>query len=364
MRPISKRFQTALRQSHVMRTKIDVYQAGHLVYEDLPISEGNVTLDDTAIRTSGNITLHLENVHPIEQHRLLFPGNTYTVERGIVFPDGSEELIRLGTLLLVDTRVDDSGGGYNIRIEAKDFAHEVSRNKLPTATVVPAGTNTVEAISSLLYDFAPWVIQEFVASNQTCSKLVLTEGADIWAACLKLANTIGFELFFDPYGICKLQPSIIDLANPCEIYRDDADSVFMYINLGYSEGAALSQLTVTGESTDNAAPLAYTAIDNDPGSPTYVEGQFGRRSRTIVSSQVANTEQAAAYAEKELSKAKGIPVNLQLLNIVNPALELGDVIRIERDKFNQMSLDIIDKITIPLVPIRGQNLSMRQRRIV
>lgn len=364
MQATSNRFKLAISQSHVMRTKIDVYQAGTLIYEDLPISEGNVSIDDTAIRTSGNITLHLEEVHPIEQNRLLFPGNTYTVERGLVFPDGTEELIRLGTLMLVDTRVDDSGNGYNIRIDAKDYAHEVSKSKLASATSIAAGTNTVEAIRTLLNNNAPWVVQEFVESDETCSKMVLTEGSDVWAACLKLAKTIGFDLFFDPYGVCKLQPAVTDLSTPVWTYKDDDDSMFMYINSAYSEGEALSQLTVTGESTDNTALAAHTAFDTDPQSPTYIGGQFGRRSRTIISSQVANNDQAAAYAEMELSKSKGIPVHLQLLSIVNPAHELGDVVRIERDKFSQVSLDIIDKITVPLVPIRGQNLSMRQRRIL
>lgn len=364
MQATSDRFRASLTRSHVMRVKIDVYQGGELVYEDLPISEGNVTLDDTAIRTTGNITLHLEDVHPIEQNRLLFPGNVYTVERGLVYPDGTSELIRLGTLIIVDTRVDDSGDGYNIRIDGKDYAHEVSKSKLPTAVSIAAGTNTVQAIRNLLDDFAPWVTQEFVESDEVCAKMVLTEGSDVWAACIKLANSIGFDLFFDPYGVCKLQPAVTELTAPVHNYADDEDSMFMYINLSYSEGDALSQLTVTGESTDNSSPASATATDNDEQSPTYIEGPFGRRSRTLVSSQVANDDQAAAYAEKELAKVKGIPVNLQLLNICNPAHELGDVIGITRSKFNQQSLDIIDKITIPLVPIRGQNLSMRQRRIL
>ncbi|MCP9998000.1 hypothetical protein LUX34_24115 [Streptomyces werraensis] len=83
---------------------------------------------------------------------------------------------------------------------------------------------------------------------------------------------------------------------------------------------------------ENAAegvlPVSYLATDDDPGSPTYWGGPFGRRPAFYSSSTLISTLNCQNAAKLKLLAAKAPNASGDITALPNPALEPGNVLRI------------------------------------
>jgi hypothetical protein len=105
-----------------------------------------------------------------------------------------------------------------------------------------------------------------------------------------------------------------------------------------------------GENTaDNVLPVSYLAVDNDPSSPTYWYGPFGRRPGFYSSSTLISLAACTQAANLQLAKAKAPNASGDISSLPNPALEPGDVVRVTHPDGTR-ELHQIASFSVPLDP--------------
>ena len=110
-------------------------------------------------------------------------------------------------------------------------------------------------------------------------------------------------------------------------------------------------------------PLVGQATDDDPFSPTFWGGSFGRRPLFIQNNNLLTQTEVDELAAAELARNKGLPRTVRLANMVNPALDCGDVIQV--DFVNGVSeAHMVESIQYNLGPSSQMNLTTRTLRVI
>lgn len=105
-------------------------------------------------------------------------------------------------------------------------------------------------------------------------------------------------------------------------------------------------VTVTGERLNGQAPVYGTVADEDPLSPTYINGGFGVRS-LLDRLQTPSTQGGAVGAARERLAASIAPVEaFQLRCSADASLELGDAVMVQID--GRQSLQVVSALSMPL----------------
>lgn len=352
MRPVSAAFLAALTSSHQAISLVEILDGGE-VSATATATDGSVTLDATAaIRGRVDATFVDDGslgLVPTTSADALTPyGNELRVSRGIRFPDGTEEFAPLGVFGIQGVIVGDSGDGMTIRVNGLDRAQKVSDAKFEDPYQIAAGNDLVDELQAVIESGVPGLTYDFASVTRTTAALAANEGDDRWALALDMAAALGMLLFFDGAGTATLeviaQPggeSVFDLV-------EGDNGVLVAADRGWTREGTFNRVIATGENTGQGAPFRGVATDNNPYSPTYYYGPFGKVPTFYSSPAITSDAQAIDAAEGMLAKQLGTTQTVDFGSIVNPALEPNDIVRITR---NQAGIDenhIIDQITIPL----------------
>lgn len=351
-----------------MATRCDVLVDGK-VQQTLQILDGNVTVDDVAVRRRATVSLTdpTGELMPQTAFDLLMPGrNEFQLWRGIKYPGVVEpELLSLGVFGISDLQIEDSGQGLHISLDGFDRARKVAKARLPEDYHISAGTPFTVAINNLMIERFPDVIFLSGSEDMLTPGILIEQGEDPWEHMQNMAAAIGCDLYFDVLGqaVCApVRPDLDEDKVDWEFIEGD-EATLLYLSKRVSDEGVYSRVVYTGETTSIALPVRGEAFDDDPLSPTYVKGPFGEVTYFASSSFVTTKEQAEAAARRQLAKSVGFYERIETISIVHPAHELGDVIRISRPESRIDSLYAVDKLTIPMVHSRGMNLSTRSRRL-
>jgi hypothetical protein len=359
------RYATTVRHSHTRKTTVAIYDAqGMPLVEDARISEGNLIMDDTDIRTSATFTFNDPDMTPSDTNELLRPGHEIIPSTGIKYADGTEELFQLGVLGIADTRVDDSGDGYNLRVDTYDRGRKLSRARLPNAYRIPKDSVLTYITQDILQWRYPDIKMNIPDLDLYTTAVLLEMGADPWVELRKLWDAQGYELYFDRFGEATVKQVAVEPNEYAWEFEDGELSLLIYIYKQLSDERAYSRVVVTGESTSNLTPVRAEAMDLQPNSPTYIYGDFGDVPYFESSPLIRTAEQAQAAADKRLLSVIGFTESFELLAGPNPVLELGDLIHVTRAQSSTDHDYVISKITVPLIYERGMNISGRLRRVL
>ena len=216
--------------------------------------------------------------------------------------------------------------------------------------------NTVkEAITKLITDrwpqqngvFGQLTQQDFqfsgVSDKALTKPLVMGSGSistsgsnSPWIDIMSLASSLGAELFINESGKFTLRKVTDPNSTPPVWDLLDGDSggqggLLLGVTRNISAANIRNYVIATGENTATKTPLKAVASDDDPTSPTYHKGTFGRvvgietgRKHLTTQAEVQNA------ADTYLNYFVGGDEQVSLEAIVNPALDVGDVIRVRR----------------------------------
>jgi hypothetical protein len=115
---------------------------------------------------------------------------------------------------------------------------------------------------------------------------------------------------------------------------------------------------VQGQQYAAQPPVAALVVDSDASSPTRWGGPFGKVARLETSTVVQTTQQAVDAANALLDVRLGLTRSLTLAAAPNPALEAGDVIRVDFGD-GRIEQHVIDAVRTGLGAADGQELSTR-----
>ncbi|MFE2973392.1 DUF5047 domain-containing protein [Streptomyces sp. NPDC059258] len=308
---------------------------------------GNVPVDrGQAIRRTCTVTGCDTRLIPrTASDQLATYGARLRIARGVEYGDGSVELVPLGVF-----RLDENGGDPAegpVTLTGRSLECVVQDDKF-TAPYQAAGT-VVGTITALVTRSVPDATVLGQVVDIPIGRRTWEADGDPWAACQEVAAAAGAEVYCNADGAFVIA-ELPDLLTTQPAWSVEADEGGAYIRATRSMSSAgvFNGVLAVGEASDTAtAPVSYLATDDDPGSPTYWGGPFGRRPTTFSSSTLTTLGACQAAATLRLRAVKAPNATGDLASMPNPALEPGDVIRVVHPD-GLKELHQVASFTVPL----------------
>lgn len=347
MYTVSDRFLARLAESHTPITLVQlILTDGRTV--DLEHTGGSVQVDrGQAIRRTCTVTVADPTLIPrTPADQLATYGAQLRVSRGVEYGNADDvELVPLGVF-----RLDDVGGDVNegpVTLSGKDLSAIVADDKF-TAPYTASGT-VVSAVTALVQRSIPTAAVISSIVDQGIGRRTFDVEADPWVGCQEIASGAGAEVYCNPDGVFVIA-TLPDLATATPVWEIAAAEGGAYIkaNRGMSSAGVHNGVLARGENTsENAPPVQYLAVDGDLDSPTYWSGPYGRRPDFFTSSTLTTTAACQNAATLKLAQAKAPNATGDISSLPNPALEAGDVLRVQHEDGSR-ELHQAASFTVPL----------------
>lgn len=335
--------------SHRVATLIQVLIDGEVQGElldsgDEVVTEGEVTYDSSAaFRSRLDMTVVSEALAPIAPISELAPyGTELRIHRGL-YVGSATQMVRLGVFKIERASTD---GGVTT-IGANDRAMIVSEAKFEQPLNIAALTDAGEAIQTIIEGAYPSVVFDFVTTDIPLPALLCDEGDDPWVAAQGIARSIGCEVYFNDDGVCVLEIVPTSLAAN-SVATFDEGTVLLGAQRDWDRADVYNKVIVTGENSNNDDVYRGEAEDDNPNSPTWYNGSFGRKPYRWSSEYISSDDQALTAASAILSRTIGAPDNLSFEALVDPSRRPWDVVEINREKLGLSEAHVLDTVSIPL----------------
>lgn len=293
-------------------------------------------------------------------------GNELRVYRGVRHYGGGLDLVPLGVFGITDPHISDLDGDLRLTVQGYDRGKKVARARLRNTYRIPSGTNVGTAIRTLIQDGVPAFTNaffNFTPTTRTTPLLVYEAGTDRWQIAQDLAAAIGMRLYFDAEGICVMKPIPV-LSERAKVWDFLEGEALMKASKVLSGETTYNHVVVSGESLDpDTPPVRGEAFDNDKRSPTWIGGSFGDVVYFFSSPSITSTAQATETAEALLRNTRGLTEQVDIEALVNPALEVGDVVRVHATRLKVGGLYIVDSFKVPMEPEGKMQVTMRRQSL-
>ena len=371
MYPVTDTFLSSVRKSHISKVKVEIYDAatGTILSTTSPIS-GEVTIDSRrSVRRQCSLEFVDTDGTLVPTNKIssvLLPFNReIKIYRGVQYQDGTEELVPLGVFQITTVEVTDTAQGVKITVQGSDRSLRVARAKFTNHNFyIDDATPKETAIAQILKDRYPNVKTDFPATGQVTTLIypTLDQSSDPWREALKIAESAAMDLYFDENGTARMRPiPDPDLGKALVEYTDGEDSVVTQLGRNLSSDESYNHVIYTGEGTNLTIGVIGEAFDNNPSSPTYVT-TYGSVPIFKSSPNILTVAEAEEAARAELKKVIGASEKITWDQIVNPAHDVYDLVKIVRGPSGVNSTLMLDAITIPLASTATMNAVGRSRR--
>lgn len=377
----SEKFASHLRSPHTVLHRVGVWLPVDGVYEFrgyVGVVDGSLTIDGTRqVRRQGGMRLaSLESTLGVRATAaaaradiaaLTSEAARLVVEWGIRFPDLTEEWVAVATLRVEETTL-DSVNGVLVVSSALDLGALVT----DAAIIVPfvpwtgvAWMPMLDAIRALVDDAYPdGQAPEWNVDPRVDAVLLVPEGTvlvgDRWTAIQNFASALNVDVFCDHAGVWQVRP-VEQGRDVVWLVSHGADGVLVGEVSTFTRRDTFNGVGVRWESPDGGEGLVFVT-DDDPASPTYWQGPFGKKPRPEETNQTITTqEQATARAVTLLAASRGRTRGIALTALHMPLLEPGDVVGVLLPN-GTAERHVIDAITLPLGPSGTMTMQTRQVR--
>lgn len=371
MYPASGEFKTAILSDHIVVSKAEVWNQNSKLLT-LNVDSGKVTVSvNSSVRRICEVSLvtdrTVNNLVPDTGFDALAPfGNELHLYRGVQFPNGSIEYVPLGVFVMTDVDISDTNEGVSITIKGEDRSLFISRAKWTEPYQMLEGT--LEAsLTDLLQDRYTDIKTSFPTTNVSINQVVLgTESEqDPWQDAVYIAQLVGYDLYFDVFGVATLRPfPSLDASSVVAKYEEGQDTIITSLDRSMSSKETYNGVIYTIEGSQVADPIRIETWDEDTTSPTYRYGVFGE-APTFVTTNVLNTEDEAIRAAISLLNTyRGAQENIRWDSIVDPTLDVNDVVYVKTAGSKTDRLVIIDQLDIPMNPNASMSAQTRTVRLI
>jgi len=371
MYPASATFRAAIIESHTVVAKAEIWSSDQKL-ATLKIASGSVTVSaKNATRRTCEVTLSTDrtadNMVPDNDYDLLTPfGNELRLYRGIEYSNGTQEFIPLGVFVITDVAISDRADGVAMKVSGEDRALIVSRSKWLQPYQMVAGT--LEAsITALLQSRYSDVQVSFPTTGVSIGQVILgaDKANDPWKDAVQICELVGYDLYFDVTGVVTMnQFPTLDGAVVVATYEEGNGTTITELDRTISTKETFNGVIYTVTGTQVSTPIKVTVWDEDSTSPTYRFGKFGQVPIFITSSLVSTTAAATTAATNLLYTYIGSQETLNWSSLVDPTLDVQDVVYVKSVGAKVNRLVIIDALSIPLSPDAQMKADARIVRVV
>lgn len=368
MRPVSEEFLRTLRGSHRMVAEARIVAPGQTGVDPtgttIPIIDGDVQVDGSAqVRSTLEITTDGAGMWPVRASDPLTPyGNEVFVRRGVRLSTGKTEWVSLGYHRLYSPEQDKVPDGP-IRLSARDRMSGIVDGRLTAPHAFPAATTYGTVVSTLVTEIYPWATIEWddtAVRDAAIGRQVIAE-EDRHKFLDDLVTSVGKTWWWDHRGVLVIKsPPSTDV--PVWEVNHGRDGVLVSLARRLTREGVYNGVVATGEGADTATPARALVVDNNPNSPTFWHGPFGKVPRFFSSPFITTSAGAASAAASLLSKQLGLPYAVDFGVVPNPALEPYDPVRVRYP--GRAETHVLDRLTIPLTAGGGMAASTREQTSV
>ena len=346
MYPVTDRFLARLAESHTPVTQVQLFLTDGRVLE-VEHTGGSVPVDrNNAIRRTCSVTVADPSLIPrTPSDQLATYGARLRIARGVEYGDGTSELVPLGVF-----RLDDVDGDVNegpVTLNGKDLSAIVADDRF-TEPYTATGT-VVGAVTALIQRSIPAADVISLIVDIPIGSRAFDVEADPWAGAQEIAAAAGAEVYANADGVFVISvlPDLLT-ATPVWAVEATEGGVYVSANRAMSSDGVHNGVLARGENTaDNFAPVSYLAADDDPNSPTYWSGPYGRRPLFYSSSTLTTVNACTQAANLKLAQAKAPNASGDIASLPNPALEPGDVLRVMHEDGTR-ELHQVASFSVPL----------------
>lgn len=343
MRSASEAFARIIAGPHDLEVRADVLLDRVVIEEGLAVTEGRLRFDRAAARLAAlDCTIADPLRIPTGPTDILTPfGYELRVWRGI-----PGELLPLATCPIQQSAVDAVTG--LTRVAGLDRSQLVSDARFEDDEQIAAGTNYATAIEDLISAGVDGLEFLFPSTTFTTPLLTFSAQDDRWEAAQKMARSIGHEILFDGLGRCVMRPEPTFDTAPTLVIADGANLIDVRVSL--DRAPAYNRVIAFSTNASTGAQYRGVATDDDPQSPTFYDGPFGRKPRFYASEFIASDEQATSAAAAILASELGVAKAVDFSALPDPRAECSDVALITNERTGIDALHILDSLTIGLGP--------------
>lgn len=339
-------YRAALATPHRPYLLVEILDANQNVLLSNPTYLGGdvtATLTSRVSRTC-NITFP-ESFYPYVATDLLAPyGNMVRATRGIEFAEGTTFAwtVFLGRIQEAVLNTDGTCSIY-----AADLCADVVENQFLNPQNSQVGSTVSDEVTRLISDAVPnATFGTFDVPNLPVQPLSwqLDRGQAL-DELAESASSFWYALAGGEFVLRRYAWTVP--STPVVTYADGNGGSVIDSSASRSREDVFNSLTVTGERLNGDDAVYATAFDNNPASPTYVLGNFGRRHQ-LLRLQTPSTQGAAAGAASDNLKRLTALVDTWSWDMsVDAALELGDTIMLNVRGRSDI-IQVVSGFTVPL----------------
>lgn len=372
MRPVSAKFLDTLTGSHLAvfrATVCETFQSTTTpTGTEIEIIGGDVTSSASSVIRS-TLSLTTSQSWPRLASDLLAPyGNELYVERGIAYGNGQREWVGLGYFRINTPEQDDTPDGP-VTIQGTDRMAGIvdARFLAPRqfASTLTRG-NLVSTLITEVYPSASISWDDTAVRDATVGRTIITED-DRSGTLNDLITSLGKVGYFRYDGVFRVETPPDITGAPEWTIAAGASGVLVQMSRSLTRERVYNAVVATGEAGDTTAPARAVSYNLDPDSATYYNGAFGPVPMFYSSPFLTTNAQAQTAADSLLRQQLGLPYQVSLASIANPALEPYDVIQVRYPKQSlsrtlRTETHVIDQVTIPLTPGGAVTLQTREQQ--
>lgn len=350
MQTVSAAFLAALRGAHRMVVTVEKATSPTGPWTSIPyeVSSGKVTSDRSAdARRSLDLTL-VGWTDTTAALAAVSPYTTYLrVRRGITLATGNE-LVTLGCFRVYDAKVTSNSiqvTGYSYEVDLRDrrLTSPWYRNAATTGNLqAEMELIAANAISGATVTFGAGT------ANPNMGDILVER--DRLKGLQDLAQAAGGEFYATAAGQFAVDVPATVTDTPAWSVDSGPEGVLISYTKSYSRGRVYNGVVVSNETANmdtSTLPVRVIVYDNDPASPTYWFGGFGKVPKFYTSEFIVNRAQALTAGASMLSKDRGLFAGIDLDAVPNPALEVNDVVEVVF-KDGTSENHVIDTLSISL----------------
>lgn len=358
MRPVSAAWARTVNTSHraIFRATVcDTFQTGTTpTGTQITILGGNDVVDGTAkIRSTLDIDVDGTGQWPRRADDLYAPyGNEIYVERGIQYSDDLVEYVGLGYHRIEEPEQDRPPDG-RIRITASDRMAGIIDGRLTRPQQFGTTASLGYVVATLVQQVYPdaVIVWDDATDDSLLTRPLICDD-DRFGFLDGLIRSVGKVWYWDYAGQLAIKSMPSATTHVAELQAGPG-GVLLKLGRKLSRRGAYNAVVASGEAVDIYDPVSWTAIDNDPNSPTYYYGRFGPVPMFFTNPNIFSPGQARTAAEAELRKRLGLPYSVTFEVSANSAFEPWDPVRMRSAERDSVELHVLETLRIPLTP-RGR----------
>lgn len=347
-------YRAALSRPHTRYLKVEVLDGDGNVLPLPPQStspEGGLLIGGGSLsatlqsRVSRRLQITVDqSLYPADPGDLLAPyGNRLRAEMGIEFADGSRYAWTIFTGRIQRPVLTPDG---LVLVPAADRAYEVAEAGflVPQNSMVGATVNAqfVALVSDALDDAVFGVSDTF---TQTMPQL--TWESDRAYALDEMSTTVGafWYALADGSFVQRYVPWTV--AGSPVVTLSDGLNGLIAASPSRDREDVFNSITVTAERADGTPPVYAVAEDTNPASPTYVNGPFGRRHKTVPLQTPQTHGSAQTAANAYLRRSVALQETWTWVQPPDASMELGDVVLL--NAYDRTGIiQVVSGFTLPL----------------